>query len=272
MKLTTISPRTTVATKYTAIFSLIERILLIGVVTFPYIYYYLLKCPLTNASPSIIATVAFSITIVFFASVYSLVKNQNMLLQVIFPKANKWKKVGYFILMLVVPIGEIYFLYNKINRRTVYTYIQYPRILISPADVKLSSMEAMDWWFANDYESYTPEVITIGTKGLTTISNFINKKSSFTSSVDNDKLIIKISTENGVYTSYFSFEEFSLETFMDENITTDLPKGWMWNSELKTAKYSKEFASEYDSELENIAEDIILIIKNFELQRRNKDE
>lgn len=269
MKLTTISPRTTVVTKYTAIFSLIERIILIGVVSFPYVYYYLLKCPLEDTSPNIIAAVAFSITIVFFVSIYSLVRNQNLLLQVAFPKASEWKKVGLYFLMLLLPIGEIYFLYNKIGKRAVYTYIQYPRILISPADVKLSSIEAIDWWFANDYESYIPEVITIGNKGLTTIANLINKNSYYSSLVDSDRLTIQINTKNGIYSAHFSFEEFSLETFIDENITIDLPKGWIWSDDPKSVKYTKEFASEYDSDLKNIAEDIMLIIKNFELQRRN---
>lgn len=270
MKWTTISPRTTVVTKYTAIFSLIERILLIGVVSFPYVYYYLLKCPLEDANLNIIAAVAFSITIVFFASGYSLFRNQNLLLQVTFPKASEWKKVGlYFLMLLLFPIGEIYFLYNKIGKRTVYTYIQYPRILISPTDVKLSSVEAIDWWFANDYESYIPEVITIGIKGLTTIANLINKNSYYSSLVDSDHLTIQINTKNGMYIAHFSFEEFSLETFIDENITIDLPKEWIWSDEPKSVKYTKEFASEYDSDLKNIAEDIMVIIKNFELQRRN---
>lgn len=264
MKLTTISPRTTVVTKYTAIFSLIERILLIGMVSFPYVYYYLLKCPLEDASPNIIATVAFSITIVFFASIYSLVRNQNLLLQVAFPKASKWKKVGLYFLVFLLPIGEIYFLYNKIGKRTVYTYIQYPRILISPADVKLSSLEAIDWWFLNDYETYTPEIVKMGIKGLTTITNFINKNSCFTSSIDNDNLTIQINAKNRTFTVGFDFEEFRLETIIEDTIPFDLPKGWICNDDLRAAQYTKEFANEYDSDLENIAEDIIYIIKSFE--------
>ena len=174
--------------------------------------------------------------------------------------------------MLLLPIGEIYFLYNKIGKRTVYTYIQYPRILISPADVKLSSLEAIDWWFLNDYETYTPEIVKMGIKGLTTITNSINKNSCFTSSIDNDNLTIQINANNRIFTVSFAFEEFRLETIIEDIIPFDLPKGWICNGNSRTAQYTKEFGNEYDSELENIAEDIMLIIKNFELQRRNNDE
>lgn len=267
MKLTTIFPRTTVVTKYTAIFSLIERILLIGVVSFPYIYY-LLKCPLEDASPNIIAAVAFSITIVFFASIYSLVRNQNLLLQVAFPKASEWKKVGLYILMLLFPIGEIYFLYNKIGRKIVYAYIQYPRTLISPADVRLSSVDSLDYWFLNDYETYRPEIVEMGTKGLTTITNFIKKNSCFTCSVDNDNLIIQ--ANNRTFTVGFAFEEFRLETIIEDAIPIDLPKGWICNGDSKTAQYTKEFGNENDSDLDTMAENIILLIKNFEKSSKHK--
>ncbi|MBR6509327.1 MAG: hypothetical protein IKT38_01825 [Clostridia bacterium] len=267
MKLTTISPRTTIATKYTAIFSLVERILLIGMVALPYIYYFL-KCPLEDANPNIIAAVAFSFTIILFICTYSLFRNQNLLLQVVFPKASGWNKVSLYILMLLFPIGEIYFLYNKISKKIVYAYIQYPRTLISPADVRLSSIDSLDYWFLNDYETYRPEIVEMGTKGLTAITNFINKNSCFTCSVDNEKLIIQ--ANNRTFTVDFAFEEFRLETIIEEAITFDLPKGWICNGNSRTAQYTKEFGNENDSDLDTMAEDIILVIKNFEKLSKHK--
>ena len=80
-----------------------------------------------------------------------------------------------------------------------------------------------------------------------------------------------IQANNRTFTVGFAFEEFRLETIIEEGITFDLPKGWICNGNSRTAQYTKEFGNENDSDLDTMAEDIILLIKNFEKLSKHKE-
>ncbi len=146
-KIPALFPLQTYITRTTAIGSLIHRLLFISFVAL-LCFHSKELCSDENATSRAIS--AFVLMMLIF-SLPILFSNVNKLMQKPFSSPRGIVKIILFLMCVILPISEVWFLLKRFKKEKVFCFWQYPTHPIEPFDLKPSAFDSLNCWLYNRY-------------------------------------------------------------------------------------------------------------------------